>query len=227
MHGAHIVNRSKGTLVTSAPNGTFKLPASSGDTVEITYIGYQPFLTQVTDEMLGSNMLIAMTPEEVLLEDVVITPFPDYWDFKQSIIELEIPDSTLKISVPNVGAYAFYDPRSARLPEDIPTPAIAIPFDLSNFTKQAKEKKKLQQKLELAQKWKKANEKFNRDWVGQITELEGDELTSFLAFCNFSVDYILETHLIELKHEVLALLSEFEPTKREENERGINYPPGA
>jgi len=39
------------------------------------------------------------------------------------------------------------------------------------------------------------NAKFNRVLVGDITQLEGDELTDFIAQCNFSEEYLFETDL--------------------------------
>ena len=39
------------------------------------------------------------------------------------------------------------------------------------------------------------HEKFNRSLVGDLTKLEGDELTKFIVSCNFSDDYLYETNL--------------------------------
>ena len=209
LHGAHVINLSSQTLTTSGPKGNFEIRASAGDTLKITYVGYQPILLVVTDANQKSRTIISLKPMEVVLEDVVVTPFPDYWDFKQMVLDASVPDSALNIPLPKVAKYAFYDPRSAPIESEIPPPAIGIPFDLSGLLKQSREKKKLQQKVEKELKWQRAHQKFNRDWVGEVTLLEGDELTDFLAFCNFSADHIIETHLIELKEEVLALLFEF------------------
>ena len=101
---------------------------------------------------------------------------------------------------------------------------VRIPFDLERFTKKGKEKKKLAEILEHERKWKLANEKFNREWVASISNLDGDELTSFIAFCDFSADYIIETHLIDIKNEVLALLDDFKSTDQKAPKQ---YVPGA
>ena len=225
LHGAHIKNLSQNTLVTSRLNGTFEIPVFSGDTLEITYVGYQTQLLTIDLNALDNRTSISMQLEKVILDDIVVTPFPEYSDFKQMILELDPPDSSLKIKVPAVGRLAFYDPREAPVVFDPTAPSIAIPFNLEGLTKLGKEKKKYRKVLELEKQWKEAHEKFNREWVAEITGLEGQELTSFIAFCDFSAKYIIETHLIELKEEMLALLDEFQSTTANMNEN--RYTPGA
>lgn len=42
-----------------------------------------------------------------------------------------------------------------------------------------------------------------------MTGLEGEELTNFIGYYNFSVDYIIDTSYTELHEEVMVLLEEF------------------
>ncbi|MEZ5072007.1 MAG: hypothetical protein R2751_13875 [Bacteroidales bacterium] len=44
--------------------------------------------------------------------------------------------------------------------------------------------------------------KFNRTLVGDITKLEGEELTDFIAQCNFSEDFLYETDLVTILEAV-------------------------
>ena len=39
------------------------------------------------------------------------------------------------------------------------------------------------------------HEKFNRELVADLTQLEGDSLSTFIAYCNFSEDYLYESDL--------------------------------
>ena len=143
------------------------------------------------------------------------------------ILETEPQDSSLAISLPTVGKYAFYDPRSEPLPlqEELFPPAIAIPVDLERFTKRGKEKKKLQEILEKERQWSLASQKFNRQWVKDLTTLDGDELTDFIAFCDFSVEYINETHLVDLENQIMALLDQFK--SQDEDPYDFPYTPGS
>lgn len=225
LHGAHIQNHSSKKLVISAPNGTFTMPVAIGDSIAISYTGFETQSFVVTQDHIEKRQFFSFKPDEVTLQDIVVTPFPEYWRFKQLILEIDPPDSSLNIQVPSVGKYAFYDPRSTPLNQNLEAPMVRIPFDLERFTKRGKEKKKLAEILAQDRKWKLANEKFNRDWVASLTNLEADELTSFIAFCNFSADYIIETHLVDLKTQVLVLLEEFNSDSKESGKE--HYSPGA
>lgn len=209
LHGAHIQNHTADKLVVSAPNGTFTIPVSIGDSISISYTGFKTFSFIVTEFNILQLHLISMEPDSVILDDVVVTPFPEYWRFKELILETQPINSSVLIKVPQVGKYAFYDPRTSSLNQDLGAPAIGIPFDLEKLSKKGREKKKLLEVLEKERKWRLAQAKFNRDWVASVTNLEGEVLTDFIAFCDFSADYIIETHLIDIKNRVIVLLDTF------------------
>ena len=224
LHGAHIQNITADKLVTSAPNGFFEMPVQVGDSLVVTYIGFEPYPIVITQE-LNETLSVTLRASSFELMDIVVTPFPEYERFKEMILEVNPPDSSISFSLPKVGKFAFYDPRTAPLDIDPLAPSVRIAFDLEPLTKRGREKKKLKKILEKERKWKIALQKFNRDWVGELTRLEGNELTSFIAFCDFSVDYIIETPLIELQDEVLALLKSFQ--KKDSKEEPNRYTPGA
>ena len=51
--------------------------------------------------------------------------------------------------------------------------------------------------------------KFTREWVGENTKLEGDKLTSFIAYCDFSVEYLASATLFDIHQRMMAILPEF------------------
>ncbi|MEM6642491.1 MAG: carboxypeptidase-like regulatory domain-containing protein [Bacteroidota bacterium] len=209
LHGAHVGNHTKAILATTDPYGGFSLPGSVGDSVSISFVGYAQLDFIVTKEDLEEGSIFSLKPSKTLLGEVVVTPFPDYIRFKEMILEVDPVDSNISVIIPKVGPYAFYDPREAPLTQDLLAPSIGVSFDIEGLTKKGKEKKKLKKKITLEKKWGQARAKFNREWVGDITELEGDQLTDFIDFCDFSLKYILETHLIEIKDEIMAQLELF------------------
>ena len=42
-----------------------------------------------------------------------------------------------------------------------------------------------------------------------MTSLEGDELTSFIAYCKFTPEYIAETYIYFIHEKMMALLDDF------------------
>lgn len=218
LHGAHIQNISKEKLTTSAPNGFFTIPAQVGDSIAISYVGYEDTVLITDLVMLTTKPNIQLEKSKIVLDEVVITPFPDYWDFKQLILDTEPPaDTVIKYDLPVVSLNHFYDPRSEPIaPSQSNGATVRIGFDLTGLTKKGKEKKKLIEKRKEKELWEKAHQKFNRDWVSQITGLDGNELTDFIDYCHFTPEYIIETPHYELHHKVMALLEEFHASKSDE-----------
>lgn len=218
LHGAHIQNISEKKLTSSAPNGFFTIPSQVGDSLIISYIGYEDTVLITDLAMLTKKPAIQLIKNKIFLDEVVITPFPDYWDFKQLILDTEPPaDTVIKYNLPVVSLDHFYDPRSEPIAPSLSNGAtVGIGFDLTGLTKKGKEKKKLIAKLKEKDLWEKAHQKFNRDWVSSVTKLEGDELTDFIDYCNFSPEYIIETPHYELHHKVMALLEDFHLSKSDE-----------
>ncbi len=56
------------------------------------------------------------------------------------------------------------------------------------------------------------NAKFNRVLVGEITHLDGDELTEFIALCNFSDDYLYETDLYTIFEALYVKFDDYQNT---------------
>ncbi len=73
----------------------------------------------------------------------------------------------------------------------------------------------MQEILQSKRKTNLANQKFNREWVAEMTKLEGDELTEFISYCKFSIDYLAETTVYEIHNKMMALLDDFNSERDE------------
>ena len=56
----------------------------------------------------------------------------------------------------------------------------------------------------------RVHQKFTRDWVQNVTGLEGDKLTSFIYYCDYSLDYLDRTPLYMIQEDLLAKLEDFQ-----------------
>ena len=54
------------------------------------------------------------------------------------------------------------------------------------------------------------NAKFNRVMVGDLTHLDGDELSEFIAQCNFSEEYLYETDLYTIIEDLYTNLNDYQ-----------------
>lgn len=205
MIGVHVRNINAELLTSTNPKGAFKIPAQVGDTLVFSSVGYQMIAWVALEDWFDEKEIEFLIPvSTIYLEEVVVGKFPEYQRFKDKILELEAVDSSFHVyGVPRV---ALENNQNVN-----PSLSISGPFSaLHNaFGKSAKEKRKMQKILQDKQTQDKAELKFSREWAEESTQLDGDKLTSFIAYCNFSDRYIAETPLYIIHEHMMALLPKF------------------
>ena len=228
IHGAHIYNYSNSILTVSDVNGAFSILSSSGDTISITHVGLERIDFIVTDQQFTEQSLFSLAYSTIVLEEVTVG-LPSYEGFKELILETNPPDTSFEIfglKDIDFNKVAFTDKPpipSANERFRIPTPSgFRARFDMGGLTRRNKELKKLNK---IKQRSAEAARKFSREWVASETNLEGDSLTYFIQFCNFSDRYIEETPLYLIREELLKLLSEFRESDKSDPDN--RYTPGA
>ncbi|MEM7297137.1 MAG: carboxypeptidase-like regulatory domain-containing protein [Bacteroidota bacterium] len=211
MIGAHARNINAGLLTSTDPYGKFKIPAKVGDTLVLSSMGHQTLAWVAKEEWFNEEEIEFLLPvNTIYLDEVVVGEFPEYERFKDQIINTEVEDTTFQVyGVPIVKmkehnqleknqylnpAYVFFHPLSALH---------------HSVSKKEREKRKMQQIRKQSFATERAQLKFTRDWVSESTKLEGDKLTSFIAYCNFSTEYIAATPIYMIHERMMALLPNF------------------
>ena len=211
MIGTHVQNLTSGKLTVSDAYGKFRIPAIQGDTLLFTNVGYQLIGWIVEDSWFDGERVEFLLPiDTIFLEEVVIGDFPEYQRFKQLIEETQPEDTSLEV----YGVEPVVITGDKRLNEKYvksPLMALTHPIDFvyQNFSKREKEKRKYHKIQQQKQLVTSAQQKFSRDWVSEMTQLKGDQLTSFIAFCDFKPQYIAETPLYIIHEKMMALLGDF------------------
>lgn len=225
LHGAHIINLSTHKFTISDPGGRFFIPTQIGDTIRISYVGYESQEISVTRK---TSFAVKLSLAAIELDEVQVSIFPEYHRFKELIINTEPVDSAVTIhGIAEIPLDAYPIPVNERdvLPPDYHAPTFKVGFDLGGFTKSSKEKKKMEKILARQELERAAYRKFNREWIASETKLEGDELTNFIAYCKFTTQYLAETSLFEIKERMMVLLEEFQSKQNESDDN--RYSPGA
>ena len=205
MSDVYVRNATAGSITSTNDDGGFKIPAALGDSLTISFIGYEDLKVQVDSTWLqqGTTSFV-MIPKTTFLDEVTITKFPDYQQFKEQILSTDAEDTTLQVyGVPRV-VITREDRINASLKSRGP-----ISILHNTFSKRAKEQKKLRSVLQHQGNRDLARTKFTRDWVAEHTKLEGDLLTSFIAYCNFSESYLSSTPEYMIHEDMMALLPKF------------------
>ncbi len=211
MIGVHIRNIDASSVTSSNPYGKFKIPVQIGDTLVLSSVGHQTLAWIAIEEWsTGEEVEFLLPVNTVYLDEVVIGDFPKYDRFKEMIMEAQPVDTSLQI----FGVEPVIITGDKRLEESYiknPLYALASPIDFvyQNFSKREKEKRQHYRLVKSQYTRERVSLKFNREWVAEMTQLEGDKLTSFISFCNFQTSYLAKTPLYMIHERMKELLPEF------------------
>ena len=87
----------------SNTNGYFELPCHLGDTIIFSCVGYQKVTFAVSDSLIGRSRVvgIVMSPDTVLLGEVVVLPFITYEQLKYEVAHMQ-SDANISLAISNV-----------------------------------------------------------------------------------------------------------------------------
>lgn len=205
---AHVINTENYYGTISDTSGNFKIKGAPGDTLLITAIGYEnknfsyegeykPFIVRS----------IPMEEKTYMIEQVEVTPWGTYQDFKEKFLDLEIENPREAIH-PRIW-------RDLQPPPDTvipPEPGLESPVSLiySIFSREGKELRKYKELKEEKTISEKIRSKYNKEIVGEITGLENEELIRFMEFCNFSDEYLITTRKYFILERVKEKYKEYQ-----------------
>ncbi|MBV6647801.1 MAG: hypothetical protein KI790_20245 [Cyclobacteriaceae bacterium] len=209
---AHIRNLSTDLGTTSSFQGKFQMIASAGDSLWISMVGYRSIGLIVTPDFLDRPFWrIYVERDTVMLDEVVIHELPSEESFRQQVLEYQSVDTSFQLfGIPSAG------PTENKLLNEkvIKSPLFALAHPVSflyyNTSKKEKEKRKMHKIRKNADNTRLIEQKFNRDFVAELTKLEGDKLTYFIAYCNFSEEFILKNTKFRIAEVIQEKLVAFE-----------------
>lgn len=211
MLGVHIKNINASSLTSSNAYGKFRIPVQFGDTLVFSNVGYKTISWVLGEDLYEqAEIEFFMRINTVYLDEVIIGDFPEYERFKEMILEAQPKDTSMQI----FGVDPVVMTGDKRLDESyIRNPLFAalhpIDFVYQNFSKREKEKRKHYKLIQNQHITEKVNAKFTREWVQEMTNLEGDKLTSFIAFCKFETAYLAKTPLYMINERMVELMPAF------------------
>ncbi|MFY0689589.1 MAG: hypothetical protein JXQ90_20630 [Cyclobacteriaceae bacterium] len=190
--GAHIQNLTQKQYTVSSITGQFKLPVSLGDSLWLSCVGYQSAGFVVQDQWASSpNMIITMQSDTIFLDAVTVNILPSEQFLKQQILNHQPEEKQSFYGMPQVQI----GPSKMLSDAHVKSVGFAIrhPFGFAyhNLSKKQKEKRKAHHLKQTARNRTIAYDKFTRDYVQQLTKLEGNDLTNFMLYCDFSEEFLM------------------------------------
>ena len=205
----HLWNESTRMGGISNDSGEFSIKVRIQDTVVFSAIGYFSYVIVVSSS-LNQRLVVRLKQKKYEIDELVVRRFRSYESFKYQVIHLELPES----EIAELKEYVKLTSTAVALEADRER---AIKGKLDGFgltttlgggidrNKAFKEKT-----TNLKRREQIINAKFNRVLVGDITHLDGDELSEFIAQCNFSEEYLYETDLYTIIEDLYAKLNDYQ-----------------
>ncbi|MDN5212127.1 carboxypeptidase-like regulatory domain-containing protein [Fulvivirgaceae bacterium BMA12] len=192
--GVHILNANKRQGTVSDIDGNFYIKASENDTLIFSYVGYnQHFLIlgdSIKDE-LKNPLIIHLSKSLVELETVKVFAYKNERDFKNAILELELPEETpVKTQIPGY----YYGPQKPVKP-GVGSP---ISFLANKFGKKAKRERQFNEAKKRDEYKRYLHSKYNKEIVSNITGLKDEELDDFMQHCTLSDKFIDDANEYEI-----------------------------
>jgi len=97
IEGCHALINDKTVGVTN-PHGECTFNAKLGDILSLSCVGFIHREMQITDGDLNlPRMIVFMEPEEIVLNEIVVSDYPSEEEFKKMILDYHPPENTLQL----------------------------------------------------------------------------------------------------------------------------------
>lgn len=206
---AHVINVDQKWGVVSDTLGVFNIWVVSGDTLNISALGYHYKEFNVQNYM---DTLVKIPLENRIYEirEAKISYLGTYKEFEYKVVNLELPDLGINPAVENI--FNYVEPPPLFVEPTITSPA-SLAYNL--FSKDAKDKKKyivLEKEEKVTEQVRK---KYNEKIVKHLTGLEDVEVVKFMKFCDFKKEYILSLDEYKLYSEIVLRLDEYKKLRKD------------
>lgn len=217
----HLWNERSRMGAISNESGEFTIYAEGQDTLVFSALGYKRDSLVVSDSALNVVLEVRLKPEKYEIAEVVVRRWSSYAAFKHDFLTLELPGAEIepliaqiKVSATVAALEADYERAAKEKMEG----GFGFRSSLGAGVNKDRERKAGLDNLKRREQI--IHEKFNRVLVADLTKLEGDALTEFIASCNFSDDYLYNTDLYTI---IEALYAKFDVYQSEADSISYNH----
>jgi hypothetical protein len=189
--GVHVLNNRDKVGTSSNEGGYFSIPMHRTDTVLFSAVGYETyqFVLEASSRSMSPLVTIKLIPKIYELKEVSVSDMPTEDQFKKDLLALKLPDE------PNLDLPQIKQPKLTEGVEFGPNGGLVIPGPFSalhnKFSREAKERKKVQVLQAQEFRNKSYNAKFNAQVVQRVTGLKDEQLDEFMKYCKLNESLVL------------------------------------
>jgi len=187
LKNVHIVNINQETGTISRANGSFEIEALTEDTIHISIIGYESIRDKVANFSKEDDWVTISLVEQVYQLDAInIYNVPSPEEFKQSFLDLEVPEYYAEIELPEIPKQ-----RTFRFNEEAKLPTYVIKGPITALYKKFNKHQRMLAEAQNRLDKYAAYNKFLFNLAKSVTGYEKkQDIQEFLHFCNLEVAYI-------------------------------------
>ncbi len=215
LEGVHIINLSevKGTVTND--KGEFGINATVNDTLYLSYIGFKALRVRVTNDWLKfGKVKVKMTELGIALEEVVVADIPLTGYLEIDAKNIPIYDN-FRYRIPGVSS--GYEAGNKQ--PDAVNKVLSSIFNPANFLYNAFGKRP--QELRKLRKMKKDDEirnllenKFDRETLMALLQIERLDIDEILKQCNYSADFINFANDLQILDAISSCYEEYKILQR-------------
>ena len=212
----NIFNESKRRKDNTDEEGYFQIKADIGDTLVFSAVGYFSLLIFV-DTLLIEDAVIKLEPRIYEIGEATVKSLKKYSQFKQDVINLKLPrtpldsiNDELSKTLKQVALKADYDRKVKEIFARDKGTLFAIGSSIPSKTD--KDKKALKKVVTAEKQQNIINLKYNYELVEKLTNLHDDEVTTFMLFCNFTNEFLLNATEYEIAKSIIEKFEEYKKT---------------
>ena len=201
----HIINKTQNIGTISDRFGIFTVTANVGDSIMISYIGYETLTIAIRDSMYTNNRTIKLQPAIYTLTELDVGILSTYDRFKRDILSREAAEAYRLAAT--LGKWDIY---TTPLPNQggINVPVIGalespVTFFYNLMSQEGKQIRYYHSVINGTAEYIIIGEKFNGFIVKQITGFENDELVKFMSYCKFTKEYLLVASGMQIQREIM------------------------
>ncbi|WP_081211615.1 carboxypeptidase-like regulatory domain-containing protein [Salegentibacter sediminis] len=213
----HIVNLNQVKGAVSDEDGKFELPAKVNDTLYFTYLGFKSIKVRVTNDwMKYGNVKVKMTELGIALEEVVVSSvtLTGYLEIDAKNIPI-YENKRYSISGLNTGYEAGTNSPSA---VSKVLGSLLNPADLVNniFGKRPQQMRKLRQMKDDVEIRNLLRNKFDRETLVALLQINKVEIDEILGRCNYSKDFMRTANDLQILDAISGCYEEYKVLQRED-----------
>ncbi|MFA8434068.1 MAG: carboxypeptidase-like regulatory domain-containing protein [Marinifilaceae bacterium] len=221
---AHIKVKRKGCIADSL--GYYTLECNAKDSLKVSAIGYGTLeIPLILHQKNWPFLIIELQATSYQLGEVEVFAFSSYEEFKKDFIASKLPEPEFKI---NESIFEALSPYTKHPPNEIPPmyrtsfrekpgfwDAIGTPTDFLYYhlSRKEKSKRKVANMIRKEKKQKKIGFRYNSNLIARITNLEGEKLADFIAFCNSKIKVDTKSSDYEISSQINKLFKQYQEEK--------------